>query len=89
MGRGALLLSGVTAWAGYPTGLLPGLLIVGAGTGLVFPAASVTTMSDIAGDRAGLASGLMTGAHEMGAAPWPCWPSRPSGRRLATRVAVH
>ena len=41
---------------------------MGAGTGLVFPAASVTTMSDIAEHRAGLASGLMTGAHEMGAA---------------------
>jgi EmrB/QacA subfamily drug resistance transporter len=68
MGGGALLLSGVSARAGYVTGLLPGLLIVGAGTGLVFPAASVTAMSDIAEDRAGLASGLMTGAHEIGAA---------------------
>ena len=68
MGAGALLLSRVSAEAGYLTGLLPGLLVIGAGTGLVFPAASVTGMSDIAEDRAGLASGLMTAAHEIGAA---------------------
>ncbi len=36
--------------------------------GLVFPATAVTAMSDIADDRAGLASGLMTTAHEIGAA---------------------
>lgn len=34
-----------SAQAGYLTGLLPGLLLTGAGTGLVFPAASVTAMS--------------------------------------------
>jgi len=68
MGGGAVLLSLVSAHAGYLTGLLPGLLVIAAGTGLVFPAASVTAMSDIADDRAGLASGLMTTAHEIGAA---------------------
>jgi EmrB/QacA subfamily drug resistance transporter len=68
MSVGALLLSGVSAQAGYLTGLLPGLLVIGAGTGLAFPAASVTAMNDIAEDRAGLASGIMTAAHEIGAA---------------------
>jgi len=68
MGGGALLLSGVPAQAGYVTGLLPGLLVIGAGTGLVFPAASVTAMADVATGQAGLASGLMTAAHEIGAA---------------------
>lgn len=68
MAGGALLLSGVSAHAGYLTGLLPGLLVIGAGTGLVFPAAAVTAMSDVPADRAGLASGLMTAAHEIGAA---------------------
>lgn len=68
MAGGALLLSAVSARSGYLTGLLPGLLIIGAGTGLVFPAVSVTAMSDVAADRAGLASGLMTTAHEIGAA---------------------
>jgi EmrB/QacA subfamily drug resistance transporter len=68
MAGGALLLSGVSAHAGYLTGLLPGLLVIGAGTGLVFPAAAVTAMSDVPADQAGLASGLMTAAHEIGAA---------------------
>ena len=68
MGVGAILLSGAAAGSGYFTGLLPGLLVVGAGTGLVFPAASVTAMNDVTGDSAGLASGLMTAVHEIGAA---------------------
>jgi EmrB/QacA subfamily drug resistance transporter len=68
MGAGALLLTGVSARSGYLTGFLPGLLVVGMGTGLVFPATAVTAMSDIAEDRAGLAAGLMTTAHEIGAA---------------------
>jgi hypothetical protein len=68
MGGGALLLWGTSAHAGYLAGVLPGLLVIGAGTGLVFPAASVTAMSRVSDDRAGLASGLMTAAHEVGAA---------------------
>src|SRR6266516_3044809 len=54
------LLAAVSAQGGSLTGLLPGLLVIGAGTGLVFPAASVTAMSGIGDDEAGLASGLMT-----------------------------
>jgi MFS family permease len=68
MGGGALLLWAHSARAGYVSGVLPGLLVMGAGTGLVFPAASVTAMSQVPDDRAGLASGLMTTAHEIGAA---------------------
>ena len=68
MGGGALLLAGVPARAGYVTGLLPGLLALGAGAGLVFAAASVTAMSEVDAGRAGLVSGLMTTAHEIGAA---------------------
>jgi EmrB/QacA subfamily drug resistance transporter len=65
---GALLLSTASARSGYLTGLLPGLLVVGVGTGLAFPAASVTAMNDVTGDGAGLVSGLMTAVHEVGAA---------------------
>jgi EmrB/QacA subfamily drug resistance transporter len=65
---GALLLSTASARSGYVTGLLPGLLVVGVGTGLALPAASVTAMSKVTGDGAGLASGLMTAVHEIGAA---------------------
>jgi len=68
MAGGALLLSAAGQHAGYLTGLLPGLLVTGIGTGLAFPAASITAMSEIRPERAGLASGMMTGAHEVGAA---------------------
>jgi MFS family permease len=68
MAGGALLLTQVTARSGYWTGLLPGLLVVGVGTGLVLPSASITAMSDVTEDRAGLASGLMSTAHEIGGA---------------------
>jgi EmrB/QacA subfamily drug resistance transporter len=68
MGGGSLLLTTVSARSGYLTGLLPGLLVIGAGTGLVLPAAAITAMNDIAEEHAGLASGLMTTAHEIGAA---------------------
>jgi MFS family permease len=68
MGAGALLLSSVPAGVGYAIGLLPGLLVIGAGTGVIFPAASVTAMSNVPAGQSGLASGLMTAAHEIGAA---------------------
>src|SRR5258708_6401476 len=67
-GGGALRLTTVSAGSGYLTGLLPGLLVIGAGAGRVLPAAAITAMSDIAEEHAGLASGLMTTAHEIGAA---------------------
>ncbi len=68
MGAGALLLTGVSARSGYLTGFLPGLLVTGAGAGLVLPATAVTALSEISAGHAGLASGLMTAAHEIGAA---------------------
>jgi EmrB/QacA subfamily drug resistance transporter len=68
MGGGALLLTPVSVGSSYLTGFLPGLLVIGAGTGLALPATAVTAMSDVTDERAGLASGLMTAAHETGAA---------------------
>jgi hypothetical protein len=68
MGGGALLLTSVSLGSGYLTGFLPGLLVIGAGTGLALPATAVTAMSGVKDEHAGLASGLMTAAHEIGAA---------------------
>jgi EmrB/QacA subfamily drug resistance transporter len=65
---GDLLLSRPHTNAGYATDLLPGYLLLGFGVGLTFVAISVTAMSEINAERAGLASGLMTTAHELGAA---------------------
>ena len=68
VGAGYLLLSGVSPGASYLADLLPGYLAVGFGIGLVFVSVSVTSMADIDEPRAGLASGLITTAHEIGAA---------------------
>jgi hypothetical protein len=65
-GGTALLAS--RAGGGYATAVLPGLLVTGAGIGLVFPAATVSAMSAARAGREGLASGLTTTAHEIGAA---------------------
>jgi EmrB/QacA subfamily drug resistance transporter len=65
---GELLLAGAPDDAGYATDLLPGFLLLGFGVGLAFVAVSVTAMADVKAERAGLASGLMTTAHEIGAA---------------------
>ncbi len=65
---GDLLLSKAPPGASYAADLLPGFLLLGFGVGLTFVAISVTAMSEIESDRAGLASGLMTTAHELGGA---------------------
>jgi EmrB/QacA subfamily drug resistance transporter len=68
MAGGALLLAAAPDHASYATDLLPGFLLLGAGVGLVFVAVTVTAMADVAHEQAGLASGIMTTAHELGAA---------------------
>lgn len=65
---GALLLAAAPPRAAYGSDLLPGLLLLGAGVGLAFVAVSVTAMAEVRHEQAGLASGLMTTAHELGAA---------------------
>jgi EmrB/QacA subfamily drug resistance transporter len=65
---GALLLALAPDHAAYVADLLPGFLVLGAGVGLLFPAVSITAMSEVDHARAGIASGLMMTAHEVGAA---------------------
>jgi predicted MFS family arabinose efflux permease len=68
LAAGAFLLSRVTAGSGYAAGLLPGLLLLGAGSGLAFPSAQVTGLSAVRAQVAGAAAGLMSTGHELGAA---------------------
>ena len=65
---GALVLAAAPDDASYPLHLLPGFLVVGVGMGLVFPGVTVTALSDVPPDEAGLASGFMATSHELGAA---------------------
>ena len=48
--------------------MFPGLLLAGPGAGLAFPAASITALSSVREGAEGLASGLLTTGHEVGAA---------------------
>jgi EmrB/QacA subfamily drug resistance transporter len=68
MGAGGFWLSRATAGSGYWSGMLPGLMLLGAGSGLAFPSAQVTGLSKISAGESGLASGLLTTMHEIGAA---------------------
>ncbi len=65
---GALLLVIAPDEATFATELLPGFLVFGFGVGLVLPASAIAAMSEIDEQAAGLASGLITTGHELGAA---------------------
>ena len=62
------LLAAAPDRADYVTELLPGLAVLGLGMGLVFPTLSITAMHGVGHEGAGLASGLTSTAHELGAA---------------------
>lgn len=63
---GALVLARVPSGASYFVEVLPGLVAIGMGLGFSFVAAPLVVMADVRGDDAGLASGLMQTAHEIG-----------------------
>ena len=65
---GAFLLEHGTGNPGYLTGVLPGLVVLGAGAGLVFVAVFISASAGIPAEHAGTASGLVMTGHEIGAA---------------------
>jgi EmrB/QacA subfamily drug resistance transporter len=67
-GGGALLLSQAPGDASYVVDVLPGLVVLGLGTGMVFVAVSGSAMGGIPAEHAGMASGFMMTGHEVGAA---------------------
>jgi hypothetical protein len=67
-GAAAVLLSAAGPDATYAADLLPGLLIMGVGVGMVFVPVSVTSMAGIPSSHAGVASGFLMTGHEVGAA---------------------
>ena len=65
---GMALLAGVPA-AGDPVGdVLPGFTLAAAGLGMAFVTATTTAMAQVDPDRAGMVSGVINTAHELGAA---------------------
>lgn len=67
-GAAAVLLSTATSDAQYASDLLPGLIALGVGVGMVFVPVSVTSMMGIPPSHAGVASGFLMTGHEVGAA---------------------
>jgi len=67
-GGAALLLSTATGHSHYAADLLPGLVLLGVGVGMVFVPVSVTAMAGIPHQHAGMASGFLMTGHEIGAA---------------------
>jgi EmrB/QacA subfamily drug resistance transporter len=68
LAAGAALIALAPDSASYGTDVLPGFVVLGFGIGLVFPAASIAAFSNVTDETAGLASGLITTGHELGAA---------------------
>ena len=65
---GAVLLAQASAGASFAADVLPGLVIIGLGVGMVFVPVSVTAMAGIPPQHAGMASGFLMTGHEVGAA---------------------
>jgi EmrB/QacA subfamily drug resistance transporter len=64
----AALLSTASSGSHFASGLMPGLVALGLGVGMVFVPVSVTSMTGIPASHAGVASGFLMTGHEVGAA---------------------
>ncbi len=65
---GAVLLAQASTGADFAIDVLPGMLIIGLGVGMVFVPVSVTALAGIPPQHAGMASGFLMTGHEVGAA---------------------
>ncbi|GAU65850.1 putative drug efflux pump [Streptomyces sp. NBRC 110611] len=63
---GLALLAGIGPDTSYALGLLPGLILLPAGTSLVFSGSAVLTTTHVPAHQAGLAGGVMNTAMELG-----------------------
>jgi EmrB/QacA subfamily drug resistance transporter len=65
---GLALLAGVPAGGDTLTDVLPGFVLAAAGLGMALVTATTTAMSQVEPQRAGMVSGVVNTAHELGAA---------------------
>ena len=68
MAAGLLVFRSAPATAAYVTDLLPAMLLLGVGAGLVFPALMTLAMSGATPEDSGLASGLVNTTQQVGGA---------------------
>lgn len=81
---GLLLLSRVEPGSGYLTVALPGLVLLGAGLGLVFAAGTVLTLAGVPASRSGLAGGALNGALALGVVTGLAFAGGAAGTAAAT-----
>lgn len=63
---GTLLLTQLSPTGNVHTGLLPGLVLAALGIGPIFVTATTTTLANVPAGEAGVASGVVNTAHELG-----------------------
>jgi EmrB/QacA subfamily drug resistance transporter len=85
---GMALLAGVAADGDALTGVLPGFALAAAGLGMAFVTATTTAMSRVDPHRAGMVSGVVNTAHELGAALGVAIVSTIAGASVDTGSAV-
>jgi EmrB/QacA subfamily drug resistance transporter len=68
VGAGLALLGHVPADATYPANILPGLALLGFGAGFSFVSITTAALAQVQEDAAGLASGLLSSAAQLGGA---------------------
>jgi EmrB/QacA subfamily drug resistance transporter len=85
---GMALLAGVPADADPVTDVLPGFMLAAAGLGAAFVTATATAMAQVDPQRAGLISGVVNTAHELGAALGVALVSTIAGASIDTASAA-
>jgi MFS family permease len=85
---GMALLPASSAGSDVFTGVLPGFALAAAGLGMAFVTATTTAMSRVDPDRAGMVSGVVNTAHELGAALGVAIVSAIAGASVDTGSAV-
>ncbi|HSY15656.1 MAG TPA: hypothetical protein VK816_06685 [Jatrophihabitantaceae bacterium] len=65
---GLLLTSGIGVHSSYPSAVLPGMIILGLGSGISFPAIGNAALHEVTGQDSSLASGVQSAMQQIGGA---------------------
>ncbi|MEP7019776.1 MAG: MFS transporter [Pseudonocardiales bacterium] len=65
---GLLLTSGIDVHSSYASGVLPGMIVLGLGSGISFPAISNAALHGVTGQDSSLASGVQSAMQQVGGA---------------------
>jgi EmrB/QacA subfamily drug resistance transporter len=89
MGTGLFWLSRIKVHDSYLTGVLPGLIIIALGMGTIFVAITIAATTGVPKDKAGLSSGLLNTAQQIGGSLGLAILSGISASKAASYLAGH